>query len=205
MLSDSCEGTIALSFDSNPATIVSTQAQAPGQHRVYTVVDGWTNAEIIEYAVEASSNVSIVDHPASSYPHWLQADIQFSCDPDAQRSYRGFVSVTGSWPAGPIAYSYIDYLLLDTNPAWIKLVPVPACHSNSRIRWATTAANRSYDFAAVLNVGINGPAPPGEPTCSEAVPIPAVSEWGLITFGTLLLCAMAVALRRQRAGQSSLT
>ena len=29
-------------------------------------------------------------------------------------------------------------------------------------------------------------------------PIPTLNQWGLITFGMLLLTAMAVALRRQR-------
>ena len=41
----------------------------------------------------------------------------------------------------------------------------------------------------------------GEPSvCSEdSEPIPTLSQWGLITFGMLLLTAMAVALRRRQA------
>jgi len=200
-LPDRCEGTIALSFDSNPATLVSTQAQAPGQHRVYVVVDGWTSAELIEYAVETSSNVKIVNHPPSNQPHWAPSDLQLFCDPDLQHSLRGFISVTGSWPAGPIAYNYLDYQLLDTDPAWIQLVPVPACYSNSRIRWAKAAANRSYDFETVLNVGINGPAPEGESTCVPPQ-LPGLNPQ-LMWLPAAIVLGLAVVFLRRRSRASA--
>jgi hypothetical protein len=195
---EGCLGTIALSFSSNPATIVSTQTQSPSQDRVYVVIDGWTGAEMIEYAVVTSSNVSILSHPPTGYPHWQQADLQIACDPDAQHSWRSFVSTTGSWPSGPIIYNHLDYSLSDSNPAWIKLAPVPSCWTNSRIRWAVGKSNRSLDFATVLNAGINGPAPAGESTCWLKVPaLDPPMLWVLVS--ALVAVAVFVLGRRWRA------
>lgn len=192
MLPDGCEGTIALSFSSDPETIDSTQTLSPDTvDRAYVAIEGWTNPQIVEYAVEASSNVTIVDHPPTVYPYW-EPGIQVFCDPDPQHSWRTFVGMTGSWPTGPISYAYLDYQVEDTEPAWIKLVPVPSCHGNSRIRWAQSAANRSFDFATVLNVGINGPAPPGESTC--APPLPALNPPMLWVLGSILLAIAVLVL-----------
>jgi hypothetical protein len=200
MLPDLCEGTIALSFSSNPATIVSTRTQSPvppeDEGRVYVVIDGWTDAEIIEYAVETSSNITIVDHPPTGYSHWEVADVQLPCDPDEQHSWRGFVSVTESWPTGPIAYVYLDYEITDANPAWIKLVPVPSCWQNSRIRWAQGAANRSIDFRTVLNVGINGPAPSGQATCGP-LSLPVLAPHMIWLLAALMLAPAVLFLGRR--------
>jgi hypothetical protein len=195
---DACEGTIALSFSSDPNTIVSTQTQAPGTGTVYLVVDGWTDPWTIEYAVETSSNVTILDHPPTSYPYFWLAGIPISCNPDSQHSWAGFVKTSGGvWPAGPIIYNHLDYEVLDSNPAWIKLVPVPACYGNSRIRWAKSPANRSFDFKTVKNVGINGPAPPGESTCIH--PQLPVSGPHMMWLLAATLLALAVIFLRHRS------
>jgi hypothetical protein len=199
MLSDRCAGTIALSFNSDPTMFVATQTQSTGSHRVYVVVEGWANAQIIEYAVETSSNVNITSHPPTSYSHWTQADIHIPCDPDQQHSWRSFVLVSGSWATGPIAYNFIDYDLLDENPAWIKLTPVPSCWNNDRIRWGKAAADQSIDFLRVYNAGINGPAPQGGNTCSLAL-VPALEPplpWFFA--GILVVIGVAILARRSRA------
>jgi hypothetical protein len=199
MLPDLCHGTIALSHSDDPNTIVSTATLSPGSHFVYVVISGWMDPEVLEYGIETSPNVEILYHDGE-YPYWEQCSTVW-CDPDPEQSYRMFVRWGGPWPTGPIRFAYVEYQLTDSDPAWLKLVPVPpSCAGNSRLRWAKAAANRSFDFQVVLNAGINGPAPPSELTCSP--PIPTLSEWGLIAFGMLLLSAMALAVRRRRAAWS---
>jgi hypothetical protein len=199
MLPDQCIGTIALSFSANPATIDSTHSQAPGAGRVYVVTSGWTEPAIVEYAVEASANVAIVDHPLTPLPHWQLAGQPIACDPDPRHSWRGFITNGEPWPAGPIVYDHLDYTVSDANPAWIQLVPVPACYGNSRIRWAVGAANYSADFENVLNAGINGPAPPGVNTCIlPPPPIPALGPHALWLLPAMLLAVAAIALGGER-------
>jgi hypothetical protein len=204
MLPDQCIGTIALSFSSNPANIDSTHTQAPGAGRVYVVTSGWTEPAVIEYAVEASANVTIVDHPLTPLPHWQLAGQPVACDPDSRHSWRGFIADGGPWPLVPIVYDHIDYTVSDANPAWIQLVPVPACWGNSRIRWAVGAANYSADFENVLNVGINGPPPPGVNTCIiPPPPIPALGPHALWLLPAMLLGIAAITLGRARAARVS--
>jgi hypothetical protein len=191
MLRDGCKGTLALSFSDNPATIVSTKTQSPGPGTVYFVVDGWTDAEVIEYAVETSSNVEIVGHGYPSHDYWA---VGSTVTWDEHHSFGGFVSVSGSWPSGPIIWSELDYDLLDSNPAWIKLMSWPAA-CGTRVRWATGAANGSIDFRTLLNVGINGPAPAGESTCTAQLPALSPPMTSVLA-GILLAVGLAVLGRR---------
>jgi len=202
MLPDQCQGTIALSFSSDPNTIDSTHTQAPGPGTVYVVIAGWADPGTIEYAVEASPNVTIGDHPEPSFPPWQLAGQPITCDPDSRHSWRGFVNSGGSWPTSPVIYNHLDYTVSDAHPAWIKLVPVPACFGNSRIRWAGAAADHSVDFANVFNAGINGPAPAGDSTCTLP-PVPALGAHMLWLLSAILLAIAAIALERGRAARAS--
>jgi hypothetical protein len=190
MLPDLSEGTIALSFSSDPNTIVSTRTQTKGEHRVYVVIEGWTDPEVLEYGIEASSNIEILDHDGE-YPYWEEV-LAAWCDPDPQRSsYRVFLRYGGNWPTGPIAFAHVDYELKDRKSAWLKVVPVPpSCAGNSRLRWAKAAVNRSYDFATVLDVAINGPAP-----------LPALSPRTLSVLAGILLAVAVAVLGRRRGGR----
>jgi hypothetical protein len=196
MLPDLCQGTIALSFNPDSTNIVSTATQSPGSSFVYLVIDGWTDAEIIEYAIEASPNIRILIHGVPSYPHWSPDGIPLWCDPDSMHSYRSYVGYDG-WPSGPINFSWLYYELLDSNPAWFKITTVPSCFEHNKIRWTKKAADRTYHFATVLNAGINGPAPPGEPTCpSPAVPVlDRRMLWALVV---IMMALAIVVLRRKR-------
>jgi hypothetical protein len=190
MLPDLSQGTIALSFSSDPNTIVSTQHQTKGQHRAYVVIGGWTDPEVLEYGIEASSNIEILEHDGE-YPYWEEA-FDYWCDPDPQHSQRVFLRHGGSWPTGPIAFAHVDYELKDWKPAWLKLVPVPpSCLSSSRLRWAKAAVNRSYDFATVLDVGINAPAP-----------VPALSTPAVALLAGLLIAAALWLMRRRRVASA---
>jgi hypothetical protein len=177
-LPDLCQGTIALSFDSDPNTIVSTRSQAPGTGVVFLVVSGWADAQVLEYGLEASPNIQFVFHFDPPHPFWPLGSALAPCDPDPQHGWRSWIGLgltPVDWPTGPVVWTTIEYLLLDSDPAWIKLVPtIPPCtlaNGNpstdmvNRIRWAKETADRSYDFATVLHVGINGPAPPSEDNC----------------------------------------
>jgi len=199
MPADQCAGTIALSFSDNPATIISTRSQAVEQEgTVRIVVDGWTDAAILEYGIETSSNVTILTLWPTEYPYWDPPGLAAICGLDPQHDAALFVEWGGPWPAGPVVFNSLDYVITDANPAWIKLVPVPSCWQNSRIRWAQAAANRSFDFAMILNAGINGPAPPGEPTC-QVQPVPALGPpFSWVVAPILLLVAVAVLAGRRR-------
>jgi hypothetical protein len=199
--SDGCRGSIALSFSDDPNAIVSTLTdQDPGMGSLYVVVEGWEDASIMEYSVETSSNIAIVDHWFPAHQHWETADVTGSCDPDPRHSYRGTVlGSPGSWPAGPIIWNSLDYELLDANPAWVQLVPVPSCYANTKIRWARAAADRSFDFATVQNVGINGPAPAGVSTCSAQIPALDRRMFWLLSSTLLAIAAVALGHRRLRS------
>lgn len=201
MLRDGCQGSLALSFSSDPNAIVSTlTGQSPGPGTLYVVVSGWVNPVVIDYAVEASSNITILSHPVTPNPHWAMTDPTVNCDPDSQHSYRGSIKFGGSWPTGPAIWTSLNYSLSDTNPAWLKLTPVPACKGNSRIRWAK-AGNRTIDFATLLNVGINGPAPPGQPTCSAA-PVPTLNQHAFWPLPVGLLVIAVLVLESRRAART---
>jgi hypothetical protein len=183
MLPDTCAATIALSFSDDSTNVVPTWAQPPGIGRVYVVIDGWFDAQNMEYAIETSANVQILNHSETPYPHFTST--LGTCDPDPQHSWRMYANHVGTWPGGPLNLAYVDYWLTDTDPAWIAIRPANACYGNSRVRWAQTACNRSFDFAVVGNAGINGPAPPGETPCASCDV--SLSD---IDFGTVMVGAM---------------
>ena len=158
--SDVWEGMIALSFSANPSTIVSTRTQTPGTTgQVHVIIDGWTNATILEYQIEASSNVAILSHQVTAYPHSASSPI--TCDPDPQHTYRAYSVNNTTWPSGPIKWATIDYLLLNPSPAYLKFEAVAACPGSIRQRWGKSGADRGYNFKYRYNVGINGSAPTG--------------------------------------------
>jgi hypothetical protein len=157
--SDVFEGTIALSFSNNPATIVSTKTQSPGMGQVHVVINGWTNATILEYQIETSPNITILGHQVTPYPHSVVSPV--TSDPDAQHTYRAYSVNTMTWPSGPLLWTTIDYLLTDTNPAYLKFSRVAFAPGNPRNRWSTSAADRGHNFRYIYNAGINGPAPTG--------------------------------------------
>lgn len=203
MLPDGCQGLLALSFSSDPNTIVSTLGgQAPGPGTLYVIVSGWTDAVVMDYAIVTSPNIAIVDHKVPLYPHWTQADATVFCDPDPQHSYRGTIAGPSSWPTGPLVWNSLDYTLLDTDPAWVALEPVPACRGSSAIRWAKSAANRSIPFAGLLNAGINGPPPPGGSSCTDAR-VPTL-DGRVIWWLPVILVLAAAAFLRSRSQRAKL-
>ncbi len=154
------EGTIALSFSSIPAMIVSTRMQVPGTTgQAHVVIDGWTHAALLEYQIETSPNVMILNHGVTPYPHSSVSPI--ACDPDQQHTYRAYSVNNTTWPSGPLLWATIDYLLLNSSPAYLKFAPVAFCPGNPRNRWSTSAADGGHIFRYKYNVGINGPAPTG--------------------------------------------
>jgi len=148
------EGEIALSFSTDPATIVSTAAQIPGMHQVHVVIDGWTNATILEYQIETSANISIMNHQVTPYPHSLVSPLAF--DPDGQHTYRAYAVTSTTWPSGPILWTTINYFLTDTNPATIEFTRVAFAPADGRNRWTTSGADRWHIFSYMYNDGING-------------------------------------------------
>lgn len=163
MGTDSCAGSIALSFSSNPANIVSMITQgSPAIDTVFVVVNGWTGAQSLEYAVETSANIQILSH---SSPY----NVIRTCNPTAQQSYAAW-SASTTYPGGPLVIASLFYYRLDSNPATFEIKPIAGCGAPMRIRWAEPAHDRSIDFSIVRNAGINGPPPPGQSTCAFQPP-----------------------------------
>jgi hypothetical protein len=156
MQPDSCAGKIALSFSPNPQVIVSTLQQAPGAWACFVVVQNVSGARMIEYTIETSSNVLILDHNGSN--------LEGGCPDEDHKSYRVAIWVHSTAPSVPFVLGTMTYRLLDDQPAWLRLRPVEGCLP-TRTRWAQAACDRSIDFKEISNAGINGPVPAGEPWC----------------------------------------
>jgi hypothetical protein len=200
MLPDACEGTLALSFSDDPETIVSTTTQTPGSGVVYVVVDGWSDPEVLEFGVESSSNVEMYSFTLDENIEDTSTQHCDACggDDEQHRSAPYFTPKGLQWPSGPVLFGSLDYDVLDSNPAWIKLVPNSWCSGHSRIRWAKAAGNRSINFETLLNVGINGPAPEGKSTCAN--PVPAFDpKMSWVLSGILMASAVAVLGHRRRS------
>lgn len=163
MRPDSCGGRIMLSFDPNPANIVPTTALAASTFdTVYVVVDSWSGAQSLEYAVEASSNVMLF---GQTTPYMGMR----SCNPTPQQSYIAILNPS-TWPAAPVVVATITYMVTNALPATFAIKTAPGCAQPMRLRWAESPHDRSIDFAIVMNAGINGPAPAGQGTCASLPP-----------------------------------
>jgi hypothetical protein len=152
------QGTIALSFSTNASTIVSTATRSIGIDTVHVVVDGWTNADILEWAIESSANIVIASAAAVQS---VSSPSPMTCTA-GQAYWSGWTYVDGTWPAGPVLFASVPYILMDTNPAWIKFVPlhVPTCFDSPGPRWARSATSQYFAFTDYSNVAINGGTPP---------------------------------------------
>jgi hypothetical protein len=162
-----CQGTIALSFSSNPATIDDNETQAPGTHTVYVVIDGFTGAKFVEYAITAGPNVLITGNTLLVPGNNGQPACNWG-------TFNDVIAFASPLPSGPVVVAQIQYELLNSSPA--TMVIRPGDCPWARVRWAKESANISYDFANVLSVGINGATPSPSP-CSAggSVQIGAVS------------------------------
>lgn len=206
VLPDLCQGTIALSFSTDSTNIVSTTTQSPGLNFVYLVIDGWTDAKILEYSIEASPNIRIWYVRDPIYPHWNSGGCALTLSPDSMHTWCAHIYGLGdpwdSWPAGPLVFTWVVYELLDMDPAWFKITTIPSCFDNDKIRWAKGTEDRSYHFATVLNAGINGPAPSGQSTCPPVL-VPALDRrmvWVLV----VVMMGLAVAVLRLKRRSGSL-
>jgi hypothetical protein len=160
-LPDVCGGAIALSFSDDSTAIVSHQDQDPGLNRVYVVIDNWIDARVVEYTLASSANVVFASETAF-YPTWIGNLFGLP------HSAYTVASNQPSWPAGPLTFAAVDYVLLDSEPGWIKFVSSPSCLSHE-IRWADSGANRFHNFETILDVEINSG---GTAVGSDEAPMP---------------------------------
>jgi hypothetical protein len=167
MRPDDYHGFIALSLSPDSTHIVDSRPQAPGPGRVYVVVEGWSFARGVEYAVESSSNIRIVRHEAMGYPVFGTPPGVGRCDPDPQHSARAFVREAAPWPGGPINIARIDFTQTDAAPGWIRIVPAGFCAGGTRPRWCEMEGDRSIAFGTLGAVGTNGPAPGEAASCGD--------------------------------------
>lgn len=162
-----CNGSIALSFSTNPNTIVSNAAQLGGVHDVYVVLSGVVNAEMAEFAVKKSPNVTLIG-PVAGAGYVVGADICSGFGYDAD--YITFIPTLVA--SGPTVVADIQYVLNDSKPAWISIVPVSSC-PYAQSRWTDSSVSLSHLYATMKNVGINGTTPANTP--SACTPLGTIS------------------------------
>lgn len=158
---DDCAGHLALSLD--PASIVSRgRFAAPGLTTVYVVASGWTNAGAIEYTLDLSPNLLIVDD--ASPVGWLQAG-----------SYGGAPEYVWDGTAAPVSGTTVliehTVLVLDNQPAYIQLVD----SSTSLTRWAPPTLDVRNEFRVRRHVGINRIDPLSNTVCPATNLSPTVA------------------------------
>ena len=160
-----CEGTIAVSFSSNPNTIVSTATQTPGTYTAYVVINNISNARLVEYGIQTSSNITILNH--ASDPGITTLSGGPPCGGISDMMIGTSVALSG-----PTMVATIDYQLTDSNPATFTIMP--AC-SWSRVRWTTADGSISHDFDTIMNAGINGPASANTACTGSSTPLGTIA------------------------------
>ena len=165
---DACEGAIALSFGSDPNTIVPTLTLAsPGIVLVNVVCSTWTDAKAVEYSVRITGTLGFV----SFSPPAETTNSSTACSDDVNRRYTRWVFQRAGYPSGPVIVDTIVLHVTSTNPVTLELLTsVAPCTAGQRHRWTDSAFNRSIDFTSLGNAAINAPAPPpGEYTCASGM------------------------------------
>jgi hypothetical protein len=161
-------GSIALSFSTNPATIDDNDTVGlVGSHMVWVVVDNIAGAKAIEYAVETSTNVILIDHFATTTSEYTSA-----CAEDSLKSL--VISLPAPLGAGPQVIAGIQYHINDGNPGTVKIVGSVCA---GRVRWFGADLAFSHHFGTIANAGINGSTPGPTPPTDNTPP----SLVGLVT------------------------
>jgi len=146
---NTCDGSIAISFNSR--SLVNTATQSPGTHSGYVRVSGVTNLQAIEFGIVTSANV--ID---------LSGSFQSGAGSVGTTSASfGFLSTPLT---GTSTVAQFTYTLTDANPATISIALLPAVPW-MRNRWTTPGATLSHGFASITGGGINGPAPGSTASC----------------------------------------
>ncbi len=175
MQPDQCQGSVALSFSSDPTTIVREKTIGAGTiDSLYVVVDGYSQASFMEIGVVSSENIWISGQQVmmangGEIQGWGRFDIY------PRYSYAASTTVGQNvFLDGPRVFSKIRFFVSDSAPAWIKLegFPIGPGVLPGRLRWTGLAGDHSVDFASVLNAGINGSPPPGVSTCGTQMDDP---------------------------------
>lgn len=148
-----CDGSISISFNSHPATIVNNVAQSPGTYSAYVVVSGVTDLTTVEFGVTTSANITDVSGSGQSgFSGSVNTDfVNFGWRP---------TSLTGTSNVARFTYT-----LTDANPATISIALLPALPW-MRNRWTTPGVPVSHEFASINSAGINGPTPGSVASCA---------------------------------------
>jgi uncharacterized repeat protein (TIGR01451 family) len=155
-----CNGTIAISFSSNPSTIVSNATQPAGPlQTAYVVISSVVNAEMVEYGLKTSPNVVIVGNSGGPSDAWGSL-----C---SSPGYRDEVLVMSTPVAsGPAIVQTLQYILTDSGPASITILPALSC-PYTQTRWTDSSVSLIHKFASMSGVGINGPTSASIPGCTS--------------------------------------
>ena len=149
-VSNVCQGTLALSFSPDSTNIVSNTSQGPGVYTAYVVMDNYANARVVEYAIQTSYNVLILDHRPRS-GDWINGCVI------GQDNNNIVFALAAPLTAGPAIVATIRYQVTDTSPASLTITPGSCLYRH--VRWATADMATVREFAEILNAGINGPTP----------------------------------------------
>jgi len=154
-----CDGVLALSWSSNPNTIVDNANFSQfAVADLYVVVSGVTNARWVEFSVKHSPNVQV------AYPPFAEPGEAISFP--TCNGLQNFAV----WLDTPVTGSGVAFILrcivMNTLPAYVTVAP-QTCPL-TRNRWLTGEIPQvSHEFSTVSSAGINGPTPGVTPSCTS--------------------------------------
>jgi Bacterial Ig domain/FlgD Ig-like domain len=165
---DGCAGNLSLTLDASQVISRGRAESLPHIFSVFIRAENMTNAAALEYALEFSSNLTLINQ--THLLGWANAGGQTS---GGRTLY--IWGTNGTYATGPMNMVELQFAMFsDLNPAWIKLVDFPAMPS-SGIQWATQSLDQRNNFELTRNVGINGPDPASVAICPVVHQSPSVT------------------------------
>jgi hypothetical protein len=154
MQPDTLQGSLALSFSSDPTNIVSS-AVVPTMtlDSLYCVMDGHGDVGSIEYCIISSPNVRILSH-VRTIESALGGHTLIENHTDSTHSYIAILPIDPV-PAGPIVVSMAHFDHTDDEPGWVRIesYQIPGW-PDLHLRWNSVEGDRSYHFEEVAHVEV---------------------------------------------------
>jgi hypothetical protein len=154
MRPDTLQGSLALSFGTDPTNIVSSVVVPPMTlDSLYCVMDGHGDVGSIEYSIVSSPNVDILAH-VRTIASALAGHHLLERHPDSTHSYIAILPIDPV-PAGPLVISMALFIHTDDEPGWVRIesFEIPDW-PDTYLRWSSPEGDRSYHFEEVAHVEV---------------------------------------------------
>ena len=156
-----CNGTVALSLSANPNIISNNATQGPGLYNVNVVLNGFTNVEMVELVLRASSNISLIGLSGNGFDLTGGLCGPTGSIPDLEQA----IVLATPVASGPAIVATLQYIVNDSKPASITILPKSSTCSYAQSRWTDSSVSVSHNFSSLSGLGLNGPTSAAIPTC----------------------------------------